>query len=68
MACVEADGIMRFKSWTGPAGEAPHNPPTYRATKVFVRKDGAWRVVHSHFSVEGEGVRPDKAGNPAATK
>jgi hypothetical protein len=68
MACVEADGILRFKSWVGPAGEAPHNPPAYRATKVLVLKDGEWRVVHSHFSVEGEGIRPDKADKSAPAK
>lgn len=59
VACVAADSISRFKEWVGRTTE--HNPPHYRATKVMVRRGDEWRVVHSHFSVQGEGPRPDQA-------
>lgn len=61
MAAVAADGIKRFKSWVGgPPNQ--HNPNEYRATKILLKDSGEWRVVHSHFSVGGEDVRPDKSG------
>jgi len=59
MACIAADSIARHKDWVG--GSLHHNPPFYRATKVLVRQGAAWKVVHAHFSVQGEGARPDKA-------
>jgi ketosteroid isomerase-like protein len=62
MAMIAADGVERYKSWVG-GKQNQHNPPAYRATKVLVKKNGAWRVIHSHFSVQGEDVRPDKSGH-----
>ena len=60
MAMVAADKVMRHKSWVG-GPQNFHNPPHYRATKIFIKKAGEWRVVHSHFSVGADGVRPDKS-------
>jgi len=68
MACIEADGILRHKSWVGPPGEVTHNPSAYRATKVLIKEAGEWRVVHSHFSEMADGVRPDRAGKSSVGK
>ncbi|MEV7011217.1 nuclear transport factor 2 family protein [Streptosporangium sp. NPDC051022] len=59
MACLSADYVSRDKAWVGD-GEV-HNPPYYRATQVAVRSADGWKVVHAHFSVQGEGERPDLA-------
>lgn len=60
MACLSADFVARNKEWIGNTEE--HNPPYYRATQVAVRTGDGWKVVHAHFSVQGQGVRPDLAG------
>ena len=58
MACLSADYVSRHKQWIGHSEE--HNPPFYRATQVAVRTGDGWKVVHAHFSVQGEGNRPDR--------
>lgn len=59
MACLSADYVSRDKEWIGHS--TVHNPPYYRATQVAVRTEDGWKVVHAHFSVQGEGGRPDLA-------
>ena len=61
MAVVAADGVSRTKEWIGKPEET-HNPKRYRTTQVCVREGGRWKVVHAHFSEQGEGLRPDQQG------
>lgn len=60
MAVIVADNVGRFKEWLKPSEDSTtHNPPYYRATEVVIREDGKWQIVHAHFSIQGEGERPD---------
>lgn len=64
LAFVASDKVTRFKRWVGNTSE--HNPAAYRSTMVMRRTEDGWQVVHAHFSIEGDGVRPDLAAQGTA--
>lgn len=61
MAFVADPEITRTWEWIG-EGEAPAllSNTKVRATMVYVREDGDWKVAHVHFSSAASGPRPDQ--------
>ena len=43
-----------FSTWLNPDGSVSHRTP-WNCTEVFVRMDGQWRIIHTHWSyIKGE--------------
>src|SRR5690606_2237461 len=59
MALVADAEIERKWEWIG-EGEPPAllSNPRVRATMVYVKEDGDWRVAHVHYSSAASGPRP----------
>lgn len=63
MALVADAEVSRTWEYIG-EGESPAllSNPKVRATMVYVREDGDWKVAHVHYSSAGTGPRPDQLG------
>lgn len=66
MALIVGDPVARYFEWISTAEPVP--PlfwwPYVRHTQVCVREQRQWKIIHAHFSMVGEGARPDRAAEP----